>query len=156
MKLLGAVLILICGSAFSFERSKAENKKVGNARALCELVRLARGLVETFSMCGSDILRRCPTDILYECGYPGGLALESFSQFAGVCKIPDEEMKRLFNEFCDGFGKSYRAEELRRIDYYLSKLESRAHIIEKQAPVKKKTGLVIGVSAAITAVIFLL
>ena len=106
-------------------------------------------------MCGEEILRRCDAGLLDSCGYKGEITSKSFAELANSCEIADGESARLFSEVCREFGKSYREEELRRCEHYLSLLSARAEVLKSEAAVKKKIILATIVSGAIMLAILL-
>ncbi|MBP3315967.1 MAG: hypothetical protein J6M03_09110 [Clostridia bacterium] len=155
MKILGIALILLCAGAIVQTLLAAVDSALRTARSLCELLRYTRQMIERFSMCGEEILRRCDAGLLDSCGYKGELMPKSFAELANICEIADGESARLFSEFCRDFGKSYREEELRRCEHYLSLLSARAEVLKSEAAVKKKIILATIVSGAIMLAILL-
>lgn len=133
----------------------AADKDLMRARALCELLNYTRRMIEGFSMSGEIILERCEDELLASCGYSSAVRPKSFLEFFENCTIADDECKRIFGDFCRGFGKGYRDEQLRSCEYCLSLLTARAEVISNKNAAKKKIIIAATLSGALMLAILL-
>jgi hypothetical protein len=148
-------MILICGIAIGRIWVYETDRTLNNARAICELMRQSKSLIESFSLCGAGILSRCRLELLRGCGYSGGKIPTSFAELFANCEIEDGECSRIFGEFCESFGKCYRYEQLRSCEYFLDRMSARARVLEREAPAKKRIMITLILSGAAMLAILL-
>lgn len=155
MKLLGISLLLVSGAAFALMWRGRLDASLGNAEALCELLRFVIECVDDLSLSSSMILSRCRPELLRACGYTSDIVPTDFSLLAERCEITDGECRRIFEEFCAEFGRYYHAEQVRRCESCLRSLSSRASQIRSALPAQKKTGTALSLAAALMLAIML-
>lgn len=156
LKIIGIILILLSAAAIGRELRGALDRELGFATARVSLLSYTRQMIENFNASGEEILRSCSTELLLECGYIGDRAPKSFSELADACEMGDGESARIFGEFCRGFGKSYRNEQLRHCEYYLALLTERADRLRQETASRKKIVLVSAVSCGLMlAILFI-
>lgn len=131
------------------------DRSVACARSLCELLRYTREMIESFSLSGGAILGGCEARLLEGCGYRLQKRPESFAELFEGCEIGDAECARLFGEFCQSFGRGYRAEQLRRCEHCLSALVARAELLSTESASRKKIITAATLSGALMLAILL-
>lgn len=132
------------------------SKKLSVVRGLCALLRYTKSQVENYSMPCGEILRRCPREILLLCGYEGDEPPKDFSELYEALYIEDAEAKRIFFDFADDMGNSYRAEQVRRCEEFLALMSERERYIASRQPIEKKLTVTFSVSAVLAVVILAL
>lgn len=123
--------------------------------ALLELLLGVRNAVENYSMPVSEILARCPCELLERCGYPikNGIP-QSFASLFSSCDISDVQSRSLVERFARDFGKDYRQRQSELCDVCIDGLRKRSAELEMQLPQKRK--MIIGVCTACTAIVLLM
>jgi hypothetical protein len=105
-------------------------------------------------MSARAILADCPRELIDACGYYGKEVPGSFLELWEYCDISDPEARRIFSEFAKGFGKGYRADQIRQCEYYMTLMSERRLQISERVGVQKK--LVITLTLCVTLVIIIL
>lgn len=148
--------ILLSGGACSLIIIREIDRRYENVRALCELIRLTKSLVEGFAMSAGDIIGRCSWELLHSCGYTGDTLPQSFSELVDSCEIEDESSREIMIEFSENFGRNYRAEQVRQCEYYLCRMSERENFMAGSRSTQKKLALTLSLSLALMLVILLL
>lgn len=156
MKILGVAILLFSGAAFCFVMVSELERRLKNIRALCELLRITKRMVDSFSMSARDILNKLPRELMNNCGYSDATAPQGFYDFAVACEVCDREAKEILLEFAATFGKSYRAEQLRQCEYYVERMSERELELSQKLPVQKKLVLTLVLSVTLMIVILLI
>ena len=124
LRLIGGLLLVVCGGIVSVSIYRFQRKKLFVLDAFISLLLFIKGQIDCFSLPLCDILSRSP-DALSELG-----AGESFSHIVEQNKIYlDRECYRLLCSFESEFGGLYKEEQLRRCDYYVSLLTEQRRVI---------------------------
>lgn len=123
-KLLGGTSIFLSASMFYFEARRYEKAKLGQTDAFVTLLRYIKKQIECFSAPISTIIGQCDSKLLEECGiYLKGKKEMFFSQLLQNCTFYiDAEAIDIIKKFANEFGKSYREDQLKSCDYYISEL----------------------------------
>ena len=131
-------------------------RRLKNIRALCEVLRITKRMVDSFSMSARDILNKLPRELMNDCGYSKAAAPQGFCDFAVACEVCDQEAKEILLEFATAFGKSYRTEQIRQCEYYVERMSERESEISQKLPVQKKLVLTLALSVTLMLVILLI
>ena len=119
-------------------------------------MRYTKGQIENYSMPCAEILSRCPHEILTLCGYEGNEPPSDFLELCRSIEITDAEAERLFYDFAEDVGSSYRSEQVRRCEEFLILMSERERDIASRLPIEKKLTLVLSASALLAVLILAL
>ena len=149
------LLILVCGAAFSIFAVQIIDARSRSVKAFCELLRIVKEKVECFGMSSVQMLRTLDRELLLSCGYRGDELPNDFLELIGECDIADQSAKAILLEFFSEFGKSYRAEQIKRCEYYLERLSKHERLVCSRAADQKKLYATLCFSASLILVILL-
>ncbi len=142
--------ILALGGAFcGFIMNQSEVAKCEQSDALIRFLRYVKNQVDCYALPSDEILSLCDSSLLEACGFYNCSSPCSFERLALDCEIYDGECARLVREFLCGFGKSYREEQLKECERYISSLEKRRDHLFSELPKKKKVNGVICIASAL-------
>ena len=111
--------------------------------------------IECFSMPVGEILRKTDMSILEGCGYGGAKPPKDMSELILRSDFSDEECKKIVSNFTSEFGRCYRDEQVRRCEYYISRLDGVRTKISEQLPSKRKLNLTLCIAGSLAiAIIF--
>ena len=156
LKAVGALILILSGIYLCSHRLKAISKRLAVVRGLCALLRYTKGQIENYSMPCAEILSRCPHEILTLCGYEGNEPPSDFLELCRSIEITDAEAERLFYDFAEDVGSSYRTEQVRRCEEFLILMSERERDIASRLPIEKKLTLVLSASALLAVLILAL
>ena len=151
------IVVCISGLGLSALLVYREETAVRRVGALVRFLEFVGSSVRHYSMSASEILSGCDGELLFLCGLnDGGDRPESFPEMAERCEIPDDESARIFMEFAEGFGRSYREEQAAKCDGYIARLAEREGVLRDALPSRRKMIIVLGVSITLAIVILLM
>lgn len=140
-KPVGAVLVMLCCYLASFSISSRAKKEMAELEAFVLLISRVRAEITCFSRPLPEIYAGFESEIFERSGFlkvlkENGLscALES----AGHKLALREENFDIIKQFADVIGKSYRDEEIKTCDYYISQLSERHKAHSDALPKKNK------------------
>lgn len=139
-KLLGGTSIFLSASMFYFEARKFEKAKLRQTDAFVSLLRYIKKQIECFSAPISTIIAQCDPKLLEECGINVKGKKEVFlSHLVQECVFYiDPEAIDVIKKFAHEFGKSYRDDQLKSCDYYISELTKYREKIVGELPKARK------------------
>lgn len=128
LKLFGCLLILSSGALAAITAARHEQKRLSVLDGWIDLIFYIRTQIDCYLMPLNDILAGADRELLRACmageSVVGLNTMLQNSQF-----YLSSETRRLLSAFVREIGSSYREEQVKRCDYYLSALRS---IREKQ------------------------
>lgn len=156
LRIAGAAVLVFSGFLCSHIMNSALSKKFEQIEALIMLMRFIKIQIECFGLPASEIIERCDKNMLFLCGMRDGENIpNNFEQFFKYCDVRDKETKDILLAFASGFGKGYRAEQIKECDYYLELLCDRRERIYDELPKQKKINSTLCVSSVLAVVILL-
>lgn len=156
LKIVGA-LILVCSGAFAAHVLNAgEALRLKQTEGFMTLFRTVKTQIDCFALPIGDILRALDRDTLDACGYREEKKPSQLLELSEKCEVYDAVACSVFEQFAREFGRSYREEEVRACEYYLSLLEDRRVTLSGELPVKKKRNLTLCLCAALALALLLL
>lgn len=155
-KIAGALILALSGVVGALTMNSAASKKATQSEALIAFLRFVRSRIECFSLPASEIIARCDKSLLSECGYNGDIPPRDMGDLFEAMGIRDDESYRILQAFAEGFGNSYREEQLKECDYYIDLLCERSQKIGEELPKKKKLNSTLCISSALGVAILLL
>lgn len=137
MKLLGGLLILAVGGVAAYGTSKYERKRLAVLDGWIDLIVYIRSQIDCYLMPLNEILQCGDRTVLDACMSPAnatdlGAILDASSLYL------DGERLRLLKNFVQETGSSYREEQLRRCDYYITALRTQREKIASELPARRR------------------
>ena len=143
-KVLGGTSIFLSAAIFYFESKRYERAKIRQADAFISLLRYIKKQIECFSAPISTIIDRCDKNILENCGIWTSCEQDSLGEVIGKCDFCiDEEAIDTLKKFGEEFGKTYREDQLRSCDYYISELVKYKEKLAQEIPKEQKMRLAV-------------
>ena len=155
-KAVGGVLVLLCSMLLAMTKNRADERKIGEIDGFLSLLEYFRSQIECFGLPVSEILARCDYDILRKCGFEGEAVPRELSELIASCDLKNEPLRAILDDFAAGFGKSYRNEEIKLCEYYISLLKKEREGAISELPQKKKLTTTLFLAGAAALVILLL
>ena len=139
-KLLGGTSIFLSATIFYLETRRFEKEKIKQIDAFISLLRYIKKQVECFSVPISTIIALCDSKILEGCGIDlKGKKEVILSELLQDCDFYiDIEAVEILKKFGDEFGKTYRDDQLKSCDYYISELIKYREKIGQELPKERK------------------
>ena len=124
VKLIGGMLIVGSGAYAAYLSSRAEQKKLTVLDGWLELLFYIREQIECFLTPQSELLRYADKETLKKCIGGGALPARDLKKLLDTATPHlDNDSRQLLSSFLAELGSSYREEQVRRCDQYLSKLQ---------------------------------
>ncbi len=155
-RMVGALILAISGGVGAYLMNRSASAALTQVEGWISFLRYVKLQVECFSLPISVILKRCDPNIFRGCGYFLDVPPENLEELVQRCSVRDETNREIIDGFAKDFGKSYREEQIRRCEYYLSLLEARRNFLVTQLPMKKKLNSTLCIAGALAIVILLI
>ena len=139
LKLIGAVLIGISGVIMSVSYRRFQLRKLATVDGFISLLFYIKGQIDCFSRPRAEILSSLPLEVFCACNCPRGA--ETLEELVMASRIYlDEETQRLVSSFAAEFGSTFKNEQLRRCDYYISALSEERKRVYQAVSARSKSG----------------
>ena len=123
-KLLGVLLILAVGVFASYSSVRYEKRRLTVIDGWIDLIFYIRSQIDCFLMPIGQILENGEQPLLQACA---SISPDGATDLSAILRASslylDGEGKRLLEAFVREIGSSYREEQIRRCDYYISSLQ---------------------------------
>lgn len=124
IKLIGSILICATGGFLAFTVCRYHRKRLDTLDGFISLIYYIKGQVECYARPISDILRSLPLEILRDCSCPEGA--DSLEEIVDESRLfLDRDTLRYLMAFATEFGSTFREEQARRCEHYISILRDR-------------------------------
>ena len=134
--------------------SRFQTKKLNTIDGFTSLLFYIKGQIDCFARPRSEILATLPLDVFCACNCPRGA--ETLEEMVEASRIYlDEEPLRLLTSFAAEFGSTFREEQLRRCDYYISALSEERKRVFSQVESKSRAGSALWICACIGLIILI-
>lgn len=121
VKLVGGFLLCISGVIMALSHRHFQMRKLNTVDGFISLIFYMKGQIDCFSRPRAEILSTLPAEVFRACNCPDGA--ETLDELLDASRpYLDEESLRLVSSFVSEFGSTFRDEQLRRCDYYISAL----------------------------------
>lgn len=140
-KPVGAILVMICCYLTSFSISSRAKKEMAELEAFVLLIGRIRSEIACFSRPLCEIYAGFESDVFERSGFLKALkdnGLLRALDMAGHKLALREENFAIVKQFATAIGKSYRDEEVKTCDYYISQLSERHKAHSDALPKKNK------------------
>ncbi len=154
IKLIGSLLFGISGIIMAVSYRKFQQKKLQTLDGFVSLLFYMKGQIDCFSRPRSDILSSVPPEVFCACNCSDGA--ETLEELVDASRIYlDEEPLRLVASFASEFGSTFRDEQLRRCDYYISALGEERKKVFADVEAKSRAGSALWICASAGLIILL-
>jgi len=154
LKLIGSLLFGISGVIMAISYSRFQIKKLTTIDGFMSLLFYIKGQIDCFARPRSDILASLPLEVFCACNCPKGA--ETLEEMVDASRIYlDEEPLRLVSSFASEFGSTFRDEQLRRCDYYISALGEERKRVFASVNSKSRAGSALWLCVCIGIIILL-
>lgn len=159
-KLMGSFLLVGAGIYVALATARYERRRVRVLDGYLSLLRYIRGQIECFAMPVEQILATADPSVLADCRGRAGvnparpttslpLLLRDSHGYLGA------ESERLLSCFSHELGRTYRAEQVSRCDYYLDALNQQRARLADTLPARIRTGSALCLSCALAVAVLL-
>ena len=154
IKLLGSLLFGISGVIMAISYSRFQQKKLRTTDGFLSLLFYIKGQIDCYARPRSDILSTLPAEVFCACNCPHGA--ETLEEMIDASRIYlDEEPLRLIASFAAEFGSTFRDEQLRRCDYYISALSEERKRVFTTVNSRSRAGSALWIFACMGIIILL-
>ncbi|MBQ9784733.1 MAG: hypothetical protein IJW29_04450 [Clostridia bacterium] len=137
IKLLGAALILAVGGFSAFSSARYEKKRLSVLDGWIDLIVYIRSQIDCFLMPLDAILQNGDRTLLDACMSPDD-AVDLGAILRASSLYLDGEVKRLLENFVRETGSTFREEQLKRCDYYVSALRTQRERLAAALPARRR------------------
>ncbi len=155
-RILGALMVACSGIFAAHSLNAMAKSALEQSEAVISFLRYVRVQVDCFALPIASILSRCEKGLLEKMGHAGENTPETLEELISGCTVCDRETFRIFGQYAEEFGKSYREEQIGICDYYLELLGEHRQKIAAALPPRKKINSALCISSALAVVILLL
>ncbi len=154
IKLVGSLMLAVSGLVMAISYSRFQERKLETIDGFLSLLFYIKGQIDCFARPRSEILSTLPAEVFCACNCPRGA--ETLEELIEASRIYlDEEPLRLISSFAAEFGSTFRDEQLRRCDYYISAIGEERKRIFASVKSKSRAGSAIWICACIGIIILL-
>ena len=154
LKLVGSLLFALSGVIMALSYSRFQTKKLNTIDGFTSLLFYIKGQIDCFARPRSDILSTLPLEVFCACNCPRGA--ETLEELVEASRIYlDEEPLRLVAAFAAEFGSTFREEQLRRCDYYISALSEERKRVFAAVQSKSRAGSALWICACVGLIILI-
>ena len=173
VKIIGSLLIGGAGVYLALALSRYERRRISVLDGYLSLLRYIKGQIDCFASPLSDILAGADPSILSAClgqsptasdmyakvRADDGSAPRTFPALPALLKGSHDyltpEAERLLTAFSAEFGKTFRAEQVSRCDYYLDALTTERQTLSATLPARLRTTTTLCLCLTVASVILL-
>ena len=135
LKLFGSLLLLLAGCFAAQITSRKLQKSLAVTDAWLELIRLIRGQIDCYLLPLEAILASADPALLTRAG-AGSYDRSLPALLSKAHPLLSPEVEQLLRSFIRELGTSYRDEQLKRCDYYLTVLQDKRDLIASALPAR--------------------
>ncbi len=144
IKIAGGVALLLSGIIAALSHRHFQWRKLRTIDGFISLLFFIKGQIDCYARPRSEILHSLPGEVFCACNCPRGA--DTLEEMVDASRIYlDDEPLRLVSSFASEFGSTFRTEQLRRCDYYISSLtEERKRVFsEVNSRIRSGTALLV-------------
>lgn len=154
VKLIGSVIIALSAIFVAVSHCRFQERKLRTLDGFIALIMYIKGQVDCYALPLCDILSLVPAEIFYDCNCPEGA--DSLEEIIGESRIYlEEESLRLVEAFASEFGSTFRGEQLRRCDYYVSSLVEQRRVLAEEVVKRSRVGSALWICSSLGLLILL-
>lgn len=152
---LGLILLFACGLTVGYFLAAFEGRRCRQAEGFLALLRHIRLQIDCFSQPMGQILSTVDVRVRRHCGAPDH-ATDFPALLQGTTLLLPEEGRLLLQDFSDTLGSSYREEQLRCCDYYITRFLPLCERMRDELPKRLRLAWLLPTAAAGTLILLLL
>lgn len=127
-KLVGSALVAISGIIAAMAHRRYQWKRLATIDGFIALLLYIKGQIDCFARPRCEIFGTVPAEVFCACNCPhGAQTLDEMIEASRT--YLDDESTRLLSSFASEFGSTFRDEQLRRCDYYISSLSAERNTV---------------------------
>ncbi|MBE6584679.1 MAG: hypothetical protein E7649_06875 [Ruminococcaceae bacterium] len=154
VKLIASGALAVASLIMAFSYRRYQWRKLDTIDGFVALIFYIKGQIDCYSRPRSEILNSLPPEIFHACNCPMGAAtLEEMVEASRI--YLDDEPLRLLSTFCSEFGSTFRQEQLRRCDHYISALGEQRKIVSSLVQSRSRAGSALWICAGLGVIILL-
>lgn len=163
-KIIGSLLLAGAGGYLAMMLSRFERRRLLVLDGYLSLIRCIKGQIDCFSMPLEDILAGIDPSVLSACRgedapderYPSPRSVPSLPRLLDDSRsYLGRESERLLSSFAGELGRTHRAEQVSRCDYYLSALGEERRRLADALPGRLRTGSTLCITCALAMAVLL-
>ena len=159
LKFVGAVLLCAIAVFFCRDYTRHQRQRLLQCEGFLLLLRRLRGQIECYSSPLEEALTDFENAALTECGFLPALKDGGFPAAIEKTRerllLPPDSLRTLI-AFGEGFGKSYREEQIALCTWTISELESAVAHVRRDSPRRAKMGRGLIISGGLALILVLL
>lgn len=156
LKWLGILLIFSCGAAAGAYFCSFFKRRCRQAEGYLALLRYIRLQIECFATPLETIFSSCDRKLLLDCGMRGARPRDLSFLLAETDLLLPKNMEVVLTDCANDLGGSYRGEQLRCLDYYISRFLPLCEEMKKELPKWEKLAPLLSAAGSAAAVLLLL
>ena len=154
IKVIGSALLALAGAVSAISICRYHRRRLDTLDGFISLIHYIKGQVDCYALPIGEILSRLPAEIFYDCNCPEGA--DSIDEIVAECRIYlEEESLRLVEAFASEFGSTFREEQLRRCDHYISSLGAERRVLAEDVIKRSRVGSALWVCSSLAILILL-
>ena len=154
IKLIGSIILTLSGVGFALSLCRYQRRKLVTLDGFISLIRHIKGQIDCYAKPIGDILLTMPPEIYHDCNCSEGA--DSLEIMIDESRIYlEDEPLRLLRSFACEFGSTFRDEQLRRCDYYISALVEKRGQLERMVETRSRSGSALWICGALSLTILL-
>lgn len=154
IKLIGSATMAVASVIMALSYRRFQWRKLDTLDGFSALIFYIKGQIDCYSRPRGDILSSLPPEIFHALNCPRGAStLEELVEASRI--YLDEEPLRLMTTFCSEFGSTFRQEQLRRCDHYISMLAEERRTVAAEVNAKSRAGSAMWICAMIGVLILI-
>lgn len=153
-KIIGSIIIAVSALAMAISHCRYEERRLRTLDGFISLLFYIKGQIDCYSLPLSDILSTLPVKIFSDCNTPEGA--EGLDDMIDNSRIYlEEESERLLEAFSSEFGSTFRDEQLRRCDHYISALGEQRGRLFAEVGRSRRVGSAVWICSSLCLLILL-
>ena len=154
IKIIGSLAIIGAGVFCAVSLCGYHRRRLETLDGFISLIYYIKGQVECYARPISEIMQSLPPEILRSCNCPRGA--RTLEELIDESKIfLDREELRLLTSFAGEFGSSFREEQTRRCDHYISMLRDRRAIASERLIPEMRSGSAVCICVSLCLMLLL-
>ena len=155
IRIVGCLLILAAGTVTALILRREATARLTQLDGFISLLRYIRACIASYNTPIDRILASCDAEILKKCGVKG-VPKDIDTLRASLNPRPEAEVASTLSSFASEFGTGFRDEQLRSLDYHISRLESLRAPMADSTEKRKRLVTALCLSGAAAIAIFLI
>lgn len=154
IKIIGSVIVAAVAVTLALSHSRYGERRLRTLDGFISLLFYIKGQIDCYALPLSDILESLPVKIYSDCNTPeGAVALDDMIDNSRI--YLNEESERLLEAFAAEFGSTFRKEQMRRCDHYVSALSEQRRQLFTEVERSRRVGSAIWICSSLCLLILM-